>query len=288
MIEFEKGITYLKPCPYAIVSINLVDAAVDEFDVTRTYSKNQIIKQHEKTFISRTDNNKGNLPFITPLVWQRAGTTNTEAWRDDRFFTQSYAQDEIVMVFDAQQAESIALANVIADEIVIEQIKADGTIVHTQNKKMTTSHQWDWIAYWFYEPKQLNSTYFDIAIAEADYIRVRIKANGRIAMMGNLELGTVGHIGCETWGTTVNYTRVTTPQGTKKTLKQISFTANISRELHAQKAEELSILMDRFTFYFSNDKRDEMVNMKMEEFDTVDGNSAVTTLNITLKGRTNE
>jgi len=228
MIDYSKGIKYLQERSYELISTNLADKSIAVFDIATTYDKNAIVRSEEKIYMSRSDANKGNEPFVTPLFWRRIGTINTEAWRDDSFFTQSWANDEIVFVVNAPAAEVVAFSNLEATHIVVEQLLDDGTVVNTIDRDLATVVGSDWIAYWFFDPILKKRTKIDIPLTEADRLRITIQNPGSVAKVGNMQLGTMGEIGCEAYGTTTEHRLVKSPSGEMKPIMDVDIDATVS------------------------------------------------------------
>ena len=201
----------------------LTTYALGDTVVVGTYTgSNTIDITNSGTFKSLTNTNLNNSPLTSPSNWVKIAPTNQFALFDDKISSVTSRASDITMVVSCSAVDSIALLNVIADNVscTLSDIgftqKYLGNVVFSGTRYMLGNPSFDWYGYFFYDEDtaKTQALFLDINKVNSGIITIRIIST-TTASVGNLVKGNSKYIGGTQYGVSsgiIDYSRKETDE----------------------------------------------------------------------------
>ena len=197
--------------------------ALGNIVVVGTYNgSNTVTVANSGTFKSLTNSNLNNSPLTSPSNWVKIAPTNQFALFDDKISSVTSRASDITMVVSCSSVDSIALLNVVADNIscTLSDIgftqKYLGNAVFSGTRYMLGNPSFDWYGYFFYDEDTVKTQalFLDINKVNSGIITIRISSTAT-ASVGNLVKGKSKYIGGTQYGVSsgiIDYSRKETDE----------------------------------------------------------------------------
>ena len=197
--------------------------ALGDIVVVGTYTgSNTITIASSGTFKSLTNSNLNNSPLTSPSNWVKIAPTNQFALFDDKISSVTSRASDITMVISCSTVDSIALLNVIADNVSCTLSdtgftqKYLGNVVFSGTRYMLGNPSFDWYGYFFYDEDtaKTQALFLDINKVNSGIITIRI-SSAATASAGNLVKGKSKYIGGTQYGASsgiIDYSRKETDE----------------------------------------------------------------------------
>ena len=192
--------------------------ALGNIVVVGTYTgSNTITIANSGTFKSLTNSNLNNSPLTSPSNWVKIAPTNQFALFDDKISSVTSRASDVTMVVSCSSVDSIALLNVVADNVscTLSDIgftqKYLGNVVFSGTRYMLGNPSFDWYGYFFYDEDtaKTQALFLDINKVNSGIITIRI-SSAATASAGNLVKGKSKYIGGTQYGASsgiIDYSR---------------------------------------------------------------------------------
>jgi hypothetical protein len=176
--------------------------------VVGTYTgSNTVNITNSGTFKSLTNSNLNNSPLTSPTNWVKIAPTNQFALFDDKISSVTSRASDITMVVSCNSVDSIALLNVVADNVSCTLSDAGftqkylGNVVFSGTRYMLGNPSFDWYGYFFYDEDtaKTQALFLDISKVNSGIITIRISST-TTASAGNLAKGKAKYIGGTQYG----------------------------------------------------------------------------------------
>lgn len=176
--------------------------------VVGTYTgSNTVNITNSGTFKSLTNTNLNNSPLTSPTNWVKIAPTNQFACFDDKISSVTSRTNDITMVVSCSSVDSIALLNVVADNVSCTLSDAGftqkylGNVVFSGTRYMLGNPSFDWYGYFFYDEDTVKTQalFLDISKVNTGIITIRISSTAT-ASAGNLVKGKAKYIGGTQYG----------------------------------------------------------------------------------------
>lgn len=163
-----------------------------------------------------------NGPLQSATNWVRIGPTNQFAAFDDKISSSTSADQDITFVFTCSSVDSVALLNVVADNISCTLSDSGytqrylGNVVFSGTRYMLGNPSFDWYGYFFYDEdtSKTQAIFLDIDKVNTGVVTVRIRGQSTVSI-GNAISGKSKYIGGTQYGVTsgiIDYSRKETDE----------------------------------------------------------------------------